>query len=220
MGERESPNRTIPLMADRPRRSAIVAGGIAAIAGAPLTELGTLAVALILILGAIVQRWSPHPGRWLMWLGAFLLTLFVGLFVMPQGLYAFEALRSPLGGIRDVIAIALALASVALIGWCDVALIDDAKRSRTAPTTVEATRPRPADLIVWVVALGLSAYFGWEIPLSVRAARHWGRPDLLLIPMVAGTAVVFLDAKLILHTIRGCRLQRSRSGSGVHGPDG
>lgn len=205
----ENEGHMIPMARNRTRWLAILAGGISGIAGVLPYGLFWLLIPSILILGVIVQRWSPSPGRWLMWLGAFLLTLNVGLFLAPA-LLEIRSLRST-HDVNLLAVIVLALASVVLVGWCDVALVVDARRSRSAREAVEPSLPRPADRIVWIVALCLSAFVGWDITRSVVVYREYGRLNILLIAIVIGIAVAFLDAKLIIQTIKGRRLQRSRN---------
>src|SRR5277367_6183861 len=83
MSNGESRNYADQLVPPRTRWLAIVAGCVSGLAG--LLPFGPLfsALPLILVLGAILQRWSPHLGRWLMWLGAFYLTLVVAVFLGP-----------------------------------------------------------------------------------------------------------------------------------------
>jgi hypothetical protein len=68
------------LVSPRIRLLAIITGCVSAVAGSlPFGPLFAVVPAM-LIFGAVLQRWSPCPGRWLMWLGAFFLTLDVGAF--------------------------------------------------------------------------------------------------------------------------------------------
>jgi hypothetical protein len=202
-------NRSAPLVSNRTRRLAIVAGGVSGIAGALPYGPIFLLVPSILILGAIVQRWSPSPGRWLMSLGAFILTVYVGLFLAPQGISGIWSLPST-HDINYLTLIVLALASTVLVGWCDIALVVDARRMSHVPGAIEQNLPRAADRVVWLAALCLSGLAGWYAYHAALAYRAYGRLDLLLLAILFGVAVVFFDIKLISNSIKARRIRRSR----------
>jgi hypothetical protein len=83
------------LVSPRTRLLAIVTGCVSAVAGSlPVGPLFAVLPA-ILIFGAVLQRWSPRPGRWLMWLGAFFLTLDVGGFFIRQSFDRHISLTPP-----------------------------------------------------------------------------------------------------------------------------
>src|SRR5581483_2464818 len=102
------------LVTPKARWLAIVTGCVSGIAGSlsfgPLFSL----VSTILIVGAVLQRWSPDPGRWLLWLGALYLTLDVAAFFVPPVLRLPHSIDT-----NALIILSLDIASIALVCWCD-----------------------------------------------------------------------------------------------------
>ncbi len=100
---------------------AILAGCFSAVFG--VSAFG----APFLILGAAIQPRARTSGRWLMWLGALLLSLIV----VPFGTRAVFEGAKHLG--RDNFSFTLFplfVVSTALVYWCDVALVMQALRVR------------------------------------------------------------------------------------------
>jgi hypothetical protein len=85
-------------------------------------------VPIILIFGAVVQPWFNRLGRWLLALGAFIVTIYGMFFAVP----AVELIgRLPLHhSLEEVVFLLLFLVTVLLIVWCDVALIMEERKSR------------------------------------------------------------------------------------------
>ena len=85
-------------------------------------------VPIILVFGAVVQPWFSRLGRWLLALGAFIVTIYGLLFAAP----AVELIgRLPLHhSLEEVVSLLLFLVTVLLIVWCDVALIMEERKSR------------------------------------------------------------------------------------------
>jgi hypothetical protein len=176
----ESRNYADQLVPPRTRWLAIVAGCVSGLAGSlPFGPLFS-ALPLILVLGAILQRWSPHLGRWLMWLGAFYLTLVVAVFLGPAVLSAKQPL-APYYDRNILTFFALSVASLALVGWCDVALIIDARKSKDASAPANQVFPRTADWLVGMFALCLTAYAVWSILASFYPVHRFGNWGILLL---------------------------------------
>ena len=105
---------------------AIVAGCFAAGAGFLAFGLVFLVVPSILVLGAIIQPYANRLGKWLMGAGAFVLSVFAGLFLAPQAVGMIW--RLPLyHTFHDVALASLFSVSLALVGWCDASLVIDAR---------------------------------------------------------------------------------------------
>jgi len=81
------------------------------------------------ILGAVIEAYSPRLGKVLLWIGACILTFYAAIFLAPQAFGAIFVLQVR----NDLTHIALFLflvASLALLVWCDIALIIFAVRSK------------------------------------------------------------------------------------------
>lgn len=128
LGINESEYRTNMIVSGKIRWLAVVTGCFTAVAGSFGFGLYFSIVPTFLIVGAIAQPRSPRSGRWLMWVGA----LFLSLWVLPVGISALLSYR--LVGRLDVIA--LSLVSVLLVSSCDFALLIDAVRMRRAGGTL------------------------------------------------------------------------------------
>lgn len=193
------------LVTPRTRWLAIATGSVSGLAGS--LSLGPLffELPLILILGAILQRRSPRPGRWLMWLGAFYLTVDVGEFFGPS------LLRLPhFLDMNKLIILSLFGVSLALVSWCDVTLVIDARRSRNVFAPANLRFPRPADWIVGLFAIYLTTSAGWRVWKSIYPWRHYGRLGILLSAVAYFIAVAAFDAAILVHAVkmyRGPRLQ-------------
>ncbi len=178
----------------------IITGCISGLAGS--LSFGPLFSMLpaLLISGAVLQRWSPRPGRWLMWFGAFWLTVDVGVFLGPP------VLRRPrsLDG-NVLVLLALCLLSLVLVGWCDVALIIDSRRSKNASASANREFPRAADWIVGAVALCLTGYAVWPIHAIFDPVRRHGDWEIALLFVVS---VAAFDTALARHAVKTFRARR------------
>ena len=107
----------------------IAAGCFAGAVGALAFGWVFPAMALVLVCGAIAQPYTPRVGKWLVWVGAAILTVNVGLFLLPQALGSMLVLaRTPdtnllLFFLADVV-------SVVLMVWCDVALVVEDRKTK------------------------------------------------------------------------------------------
>lgn len=120
----------------RIRWVSIAAGCFAGVAGSLVFGWLFALVSSALVLGAIIQPYFHRSGKWLMWLGAFILTFYVGLFLAPQMLGAIRTL--PQYHDQNAIAfLCLSLMSIILLAWCDVALVIEDRKARRAPSPVE-----------------------------------------------------------------------------------
>jgi hypothetical protein len=196
------------LVAPKTRWLAIIAGCVSALAGSlPFGPLFSV-VPAILIFGAVSQRWSPRPGRWLMWLGAFYLTAYISAYVL-LGVHSANRLLAPYYDKSVLIVLLLSLVCLALVGWCDVALILDSLRSKNAAALADQEFPRSADWIVGLVTICLTAWAGWSILASFYPASRFGHWEILLVFVFS---VAAFDAAIVVHAIK---MYRSRK-PGAH----
>jgi hypothetical protein len=206
MSNGETRNYAEQLVAPRTRWLAIAAGCVSGLAGSlPFGPLFS-ALPLILVLGAVLQQWSPHPGRWLMWLGAFFLTMDVAVF-LGRAVLSPMRLLAPYYDRNILIVFVLSLASLALVGWCDVALIIDARKSQDASAPANQGFPRVADWFVGLVAIFLTAWAAWSILGSFYPVHRSGNWEILL--LVVGS-VAALDVAIVVHTVKMYRSRRSQ----------
>lgn len=88
-----------------------------------------LLIPSIQITGAILQPHWPRSGKWLLAIGAFVLSLYVSVFFIPPIIGGAKSLPAyhDLGVVGLLL---LYIASVGLVTWSDVALIAEARRNR------------------------------------------------------------------------------------------
>jgi hypothetical protein len=193
------------LVPPRTRGLAVVTGCFLGLAGSlsfgPFFSL----VPSVLIIGALLQRSSPRPGRWLMWLGAFFLTLYTAGSLGPFILRPSRLLDSSFQQV-----LAFGILSLLLVGWCDVALIIDSRESSNVPVLAVRGFPRPADGIVGVIAVCLTAWDVWSIVASFYPVRNYGNWQLGL---VVDFSVTAFDVAIVAHAIRMYRNRQSHSRS-------
>jgi hypothetical protein len=205
----ELSNYAEELVASKTRLLALITGCVSCVAGSlPFGPLFSLLPA-ILVLGAVLQRWSPRPGRWLMWLGAFFLTVEMGLLLGPTVLRPPHVLDTNI-----LIVFTLCSVSLVLVGWCDVALIIDSRRAKSVPDLANQAFPRAADWIIGILALCLTISAVWSILSSFFPLRHYGRLDISLFAIVFGIVVAAFDAAIVAHAVkmyRGRRVETTRN---------
>ena len=194
------------LVTPKTRWLVIVTGCVSGVAGSlPFGPLFSV-VPAILVLGAVLQRWSPRFGRWLMWLGAFFLTVDVGAFLGPVVL---SVLRPPRFLDSNILIIlSLCIVAVVLVCWCDVALVIGSRRSKTASAPVNQEFPLPADWIIGVIAICLTAFPIWSSPSTFYAIRHSGRWDILLFALPFLISVAAFDTAIVAHAVTMYRARR------------
>ena len=161
------------------------------------SPISTFVVPSTLILAAIIQPHSPRPGRWLLSVGAFYLSVggipYLTLMVVGSArhLLDFESLSQ--------LPLFLALAALlVLLIWCDVSLIVDARRqsrNSQAPATDVA---RPADWLVFIAAASLSITV---LPGLFHAVRS-GRRDIWALQLLFALVVIWFDAALMIRTMK------------------
>ena len=194
------------LITPKTRWLAIGAGCVAGVAGSLSLGLGFASTASILVFGAVLQRWSPCLGRWLMWLGAFYLTLFLALFFVRPVVWTLG--RPHLINESSLIFLSLAIVSMALVGWCDVALILGARRVRKAPRPANERVLRTADWIVAAFAVYLTVVTVWGTVASFYLVRRYGRWDILLLGLPLTIAVAVFDTAIAAYVFQ---IYRARS---------
>lgn len=174
----------------RIRWLALVAGCSAALAGGVSYSWLYLIFGLPLVLGAIIQPQAPTSGRWLMWVGALVLSPFI----IPYG-FAMARDMGTLDWTTGGTAVAISLlfiASGALLLLCDMALVIEGFQVQYK----QWTRGR-LDWVVWIVAFALSAWCARLTPTVAYAYRN-GRPYELLINLGLDAAILVFDVALIV----------------------
>ncbi len=157
------------------------------------------AVSSLLIVGAIIQPRSPIPGKWLMWVGAFVLTLVV----LPIGLQTIFGGTKALGFPRDrfmILNLSLCLISVLLVVCCDGMLVYGMKLRKNQGDM--ATSGRGMTWLVWVAALGLTSYLLVMSISAFHAYRVYGRVDPLLTWISLSLVAVLFDVALVVHAVK------------------
>jgi hypothetical protein len=209
LSNRELRNYAEHLVAPRTRWVAIAAGFVSGLAGSLAFGPLFAALPLILIFGAVLQRWSPHLGRWLMWLGAFYLTVDVAVFLGP-GVLSPKQLLAPYYDRNLSVFFVLSVVSLALVGWCDVALIIDARKSKGASAPAEYKFRRTADWLVGMFALCLTASAVWSVVASIYPLRRYHRLDIFLFGAVSVVAVAAFDVAIVAHVVKMYCSRRSQ----------
>jgi hypothetical protein len=143
-----------------------------------------------LILGAAIQARAYTTGRWLMWVGAVLLSLFV--FPLSPEIVA-EMRRPDLW--QTWFTPLLAVATV-FVCCCDVALLVEGFASRRISWARGSL-----DWVVWIVAIVLSALQVWASRGVLYAYEHrfWQAviPSIVLDPVM-----LLFDVALIVHAVK------------------
>jgi hypothetical protein len=110
----------------RLRLLAILAGCLSGFAG--FLDFGIVfsSVPILLILGAMIQPYTPRLGRWVFAVGAMLVSVYAALFLVPQ---TFGAITMPphYHEPHDLAVLFLFVSSTALVVWLDVALVRNEK---------------------------------------------------------------------------------------------
>ncbi|HEV2488721.1 MAG TPA: hypothetical protein VGT03_02850 [Candidatus Acidoferrales bacterium] len=196
-----------------PRRTrwlAIAAGCLSGLAGSLSFGPLMFAFSLLLILGAIVQPWWHRPGRWLLAFGAFIQTFYSFLFVLPGAIFIIQSPPLLQGdSLIALIALPLIPTSVALVVWCDIALIVDARRSGRIVGS-EQHFPNVGDWIVWTIAVSISIPVVRGIPAYVYVYRH-GRLDIFLTSLAFELGIAALDVALVISVVKKLRSRRSQN---------
>lgn len=150
---------------------------------------GTLAEPLLLVVGAIVQPHSARPGKWLMWVSAFLMSAWM---YQIDAVLLREAIKQ---GHISLTVVAIFLAP-ALALWCDIALVVAAvMRKRWHELNLPHSRGN-LDWVVWLAALALTAYY---VKISMPY-RYDGRLD---ITGIAFTSIALLfDVALVIQAVK------------------
>ena len=129
MGTDEAKHRVLPR---KIRLLAVVAGGLSGVAGCLGTGLAFWIYPSLLIVGAVAQPRSPLSGRWLMYVGAPILSVWIlpyGVGVVCEGVRNLPRYHD----LNSLVVITLWAVSFSLVAWCDIALVIEA---------IKANRPR------------------------------------------------------------------------------
>jgi glucan phosphoethanolaminetransferase (alkaline phosphatase superfamily) len=88
-------------------------------------------VPIVLILGAIIQPYSPRLGRWVFAIGAVVVSFYVGVFLVPQALGSISMVRQ-YHSRHDLALLSLYFVSIMLVAWVDLALVISLKVRKTS----------------------------------------------------------------------------------------
>jgi hypothetical protein len=154
----------------------------------------------LLALCALVQPRSPRLVRWLMWVSAFSMSVWMCQLAIVLARDAVKTLPSYHD--RNILAVeTFLLLGVVLLLWCDAALIMDALRpAHQHPEP--AQKSRSVDWLVRMVAIGLTADYVLATVLAVRPYRIFGRIDLLITGIVLTSAALMLDTAMVLDALK------------------
>jgi uncharacterized membrane protein len=148
-----------------------------------------------LILGAAIQSRARTTGRWLMWIGALLLSLFL----VPLSSELVNEIRRTFWSDTFAIVLLAAIATI-LVYCCDIALLVEGFRSRRDPCTRGSL-----DWVVWIVAIILSAWEVWADQGTLYAYQHGFIGTVLTSVGLSGVVLLF-DTALIVHAVRTRRV--------------
>jgi hypothetical protein len=159
---------------------------------------GTLlpVMAAFLLLGAAIQPRARTTGRWLMWVGAFLLTVVVGAYALIAVCERAGIPRQIQDGMIFAI-FALGALSTILLLWCDIALLLEALKTRG-----QRWERGRLDWIVWITAAILTAFCIWSVEGTMYAYKHYGQLDDLLFAAALDASILLFDVALILHAVK------------------
>lgn len=196
------------------RRLAVVAGFFTAAAGFRLGGGYLAFVASFLILGVVVQPYSPRPGRWLIWTGACYLTLAVlgeSVILFPGAVDQVRRYREP------VILGMLAVWSLAvlLVFWCDSALVMEAWGLRRGCPVRVRRSPDTGGWLTWAAALCLNLMLVPCCVLSVIQYRTVTGFHDFSFPLVSFSLVIGCDAAMV---IDAWKLRDRRTVAGPRSP--
>ena len=147
-----------------------------------------------LLLGTVIQPWARTAGRWLMWLGVFLLSVVV----IPLGTaIVFEKAA------RNFTMYPAFVLSTALVYCTDLAIVLEAVRSWKNQRVTGRL-----DWVVWIAAAGASAWCVWQTTLTAHAYRSLGglRPDLILNAVGLDALILWFDVALVVLVIKTRRV--------------
>ena len=132
MGTSEHESEPLKSMPVRLRWLALAAGCSCGLVGSLLFGPVFVIFPLIQILGAVVVACSPRLGIVLLWIGACILTFYAAMFLAPQALGAISVLHVR-NDLTHIALFLLLVASLALLVWCDIALLIFTLRARKIP---------------------------------------------------------------------------------------
>lgn len=196
-------NNVVPIVPVKVRLLAALAGCFSAVWGVLVFGWPFAVVPVFLILGAIIQPRSPLPGKWLMWVGAFLLSMVV----LPIGTPTLFAGIRGLGFYHDtsmIVTFSLSLASVLLVVCCDATLLYS-MTLRNNHGDIRGSSRRTMTWLVWVAALVLTVYLLVMSMSAFQAYRTYGRLDLLLTWVSLSLVALLFDIALAVRAVRRIR---------------
>jgi hypothetical protein len=195
------PNKQEPASLPRYTRwLAIGAGVLATFVFLPYGLPGLL-LASMPIVGAAVEPYIGRAGKWLLIAGAMSLTV-----VGAAGLFALVLRERSWPGSNNIVFTSLLTISMALIVWCDVALIIHGLKTRHSPEPPERPYFRPLHWLVWMNALFGSVLFFPEAVRESMQLRHHVLGVTLgdAVPSVLFPSLVLLalDFALVINEIK------------------
>ena len=123
----ESTERALVFPA-RVRWLAVAAGCLSGLSGSLVYGIEFAIAPLILVLGTLLQPYSPRPGRYLTRVAAFFGSFFVGVLLAPISVSLIRVLGLHLDS-SSLTLFCLSLTSVLVVSWLDIELIAEAVRA-------------------------------------------------------------------------------------------
>jgi len=184
------------IFSERIRRLVIATGVASALALFPILFLLYPA---LLIVGGMIQPRYPITGKWFVWAGAANLGVVV---IMYDAMMSPHPWRQPKSPAYMVLTF---WATTVLLIWCSAELIVDGLKRMWTRRSVPPAEPSPVSLGVWILAVVLSLFVGWDVKgwvLESSLRRHPGEFYTLAMALVQAVIVVAFDISLIWRVVK------------------
>jgi hypothetical protein len=202
------PNNQLTGTLPRRARYVAIAAGFFSAASAAL-GLGVLAIVLpAFLLGtAILEPYVPRTGKWLIWIIAFILSVYtlpIGVMIIRDGISTLRPYHDP--AILGILA--SWLLTLFFLIWCDAELILDAYTSRKFLSSVNQNASPNRDWIAAIGAVILSALFLPATIIAITTLHLHHRLGLLLPPLIFSFIVISFDVAVAAQIIKSRRSKR------------
>ena len=101
------------------------------------------------------------------------------------------------------------MVSFLLVLWCDAALVIDAWKLKRAPKVMEHRSAGVGDWLLWLAAVGFSAWSLRDCVLGVLSYHGNGNLVILLMPLPWITFVIVFDAAVVADAVKMWRARRT-----------
>jgi hypothetical protein len=191
------------VLPERIRRLAIATGIASALA---LFPIFFLLFPALLIVGGMIQPRYPSTGKWFVWAGAANLGVVVAMYDAMMFPHPWRQPKYP------VYMVLVFSVTTVLLVWCSAELIVDGLRRMWARRSVPPPEPRPVSLGVWILAVALSLFVGWDVTGWVQDPSRYRHTDIfytLALAMVQAVIVVTFDISLMRRVVKLRRARRA-----------